>query len=152
MWAVAPLACLMSLLMRIATPRMSRACSCIVRPPMTYNLVGLWPSIITSCLARAAEDKGMEAVIELSSDPPVPGWAWITGWWQRRSPKIQTTESAYCRWSPKHFASVMKKWAGWLASPRSYLANLSDKELARIDVPAMVSYGFNALHPRTHCA
>ena len=47
-----------------------------------------------------------------------------------------------------HFAAIMKKWAGWLTSPRNYLANLSDEELTGIDAPAIVSYDFGDWHPK----
>jgi hypothetical protein len=48
---------------------------------------------------------------------------------------------------PGQFAAIMTKWAGWLTSPRNYLANLSDEELAAIDAPTIVSYDFGAWHP-----
>jgi len=99
------------------------------------------------CLARAAEDKGMEAVIALSSDPPEPEWAGATGWVAQAIAQNPHNRDRLLSMDPKHFASVMKKWAGWVASPRLYLANLSDKELASITVPAIVCYGFNAWHP-----
>ena len=41
----------------------------------------------------------------------------------------------------------MRKWAKWLASPRFYLSNLSDEELAGIDVPAIAAHGLDVWHP-----
>jgi len=99
------------------------------------------------CLARAAESKGMEAVIELSTNPPEPDWAWITGWVAEIITLNPENRERLLSMNPEQFATVMRKWARWLESPRSYLANLSEKQLASIDVPALVSHGFNDWHP-----
>jgi pimeloyl-ACP methyl ester carboxylesterase len=99
------------------------------------------------CLARAAEEKGIEAVIELSTHPPDPEWAWITGWVAETIALNPGNRERLLAMDPGQFASIMKKWAGGLTSPRSYLANLSDEELAAIDAPAIVSYDFGAWHP-----
>jgi pimeloyl-ACP methyl ester carboxylesterase len=140
--------CLMSLLMAHRYPQDVRGL--LLDNPPTDDVQSCQQPLVEHhylCLARAAEDKGMEAVIELSADPPVPEWAWITGWVAETIAQNPDNRDRLLSMDPKHFASVMKKWAGWLASPRNYLANLSDKELASIDVPAIVSHGFNAWHP-----
>ena len=99
------------------------------------------------CIARAAERGGMEAVIETSADPPEPEWAWLTCWVADAIAADPETRDRLLSMEPRRFAAIMKKWAKWLASPRMYLANLSDEALAAIDVPAIVSHGFNDWHP-----
>jgi pimeloyl-ACP methyl ester carboxylesterase len=99
------------------------------------------------CLVRAAESGGMEAVIELSTSPSDPGWAWITGWMAETIALNPANRERLLSMDPGHFASTVRAWAGWMASPRVYLANLSDEELAGITTPALVTPGLNDWHP-----
>jgi 2-hydroxy-6-oxonona-2,4-dienedioate hydrolase len=99
------------------------------------------------CLARAAEDKGMEAVIELSTHPPEPEWAWITGWVAETIAMNPANRDRLLSMDPSQFATIVRKWVASSVAPRNYLANLSDEELAGIDVPAIVAHGLNDWHP-----
>ena len=99
------------------------------------------------CLAAAAESEGMEAAIKLSADPPEPDWAEFTIWIADAIARKPETRDRLLSMDPEQFARTMRMWAKWLASPRLYLANLSDEELAGIDVPALVAHGFDPWHP-----
>ena len=99
------------------------------------------------CLAEAAERKGMEAVIEISADPPEPDWAQFTSWVADAIAQNPENRDRLLSMEPEQFSRTMRRWAKWLSSPRFHLSNLSDEELAGIDVPAIVSHGFDAWHP-----
>lgn len=43
----------------------------------------------------------------------------------------------------------MRKWAAWGSSGRFHLAGLTDQELARITVPALIVPGSGGIHPRS---
>ena len=99
------------------------------------------------CLAEAAEHKGMEAVIKMSANPPEPDWTEFTIWIADAIAQNPENRDRVLAMDPEQFAKTMRKWAKWTASPRLYLANLSDEELAGIDVPAIMAHGFDAWHP-----
>jgi pimeloyl-ACP methyl ester carboxylesterase len=99
------------------------------------------------CLAEAAESRGMESVIELSSNPPVPEWAWITGWVAETVTLNPSNRDRLLAIDPGRFAAIMNRWAEWFTTPRVYMANLSDEELAGITTPALVCHGLNDWHP-----
>jgi pimeloyl-ACP methyl ester carboxylesterase len=99
------------------------------------------------CLARAAEHGGMEAVLDLSAHPTDPAWAWITGWVAETIELNPGNRERLLSMDAKHFASVLRKWAGWVTSPRNHFADLSDEELASIKAPALVCHGMNEWHP-----
>jgi len=140
--------CLMSLLMAHRYPQDVKGL--LLYSPPTDDLESCQQPLVEHhylCLARAAEEKGMEAAIELSTHPPDPEWAWISGWVAETIALNPGNRERLLAMDPKHFASIMRKWAGWLTSPRNYLANLSDEELAGIDAPAVVAWGLNDWHP-----
>lgn len=99
------------------------------------------------CLAEAAESEGMEAVIKISADPLEPGWASRTSWVADAIAQNPENRDRLLSMEPEQFSRTMRRWAKWLASPRLHLSNLSDEELAGINVPAIVSHGFDAWHP-----
>ncbi len=99
------------------------------------------------CLAEAAEREDMEAVIKISADPPKSDWAWLTSWVADSIARNPENRERLLSMEPEQFSRTMRKWAKWFASPRFHLSNLSDEELAGIDVPAIVSHGFTAWHP-----
>ena len=98
-------------------------------------------------LAAAAESGGMEEVIHISSNPPVPELLWASRWVTDYAAKSPENRDRVLSQDAKQFARIMGQWADWL-TPRLYLANLSDEEVQQIAVPAQVSYGLNDdLHP-----
>jgi pimeloyl-ACP methyl ester carboxylesterase len=123
----------------------------ILQDPPTDNVQACQQPLIEHHylgLARAAESGGMEAVLKLSTDPPVPEWAWISSWVAETIALNPGNRERLLSMDPGRFASIVYKWADWFASSRLYLANLSDGELAGITTPALVCHGLNDWHPK----
>jgi pimeloyl-ACP methyl ester carboxylesterase len=139
---------MMSLLMAFRYPEDVRGL--ILKNPPTDDVQACGQPLMEHhylCLARAAESKGMEAVIELSTDPPVPEWAWISGWVAETIALNPDNRELLLSMDPRRFASILYKWGETSAFIRPHLVDLADEELAGITAPALVSHGLNAWHP-----
>jgi pimeloyl-ACP methyl ester carboxylesterase len=108
-------------------------------------------------LAAVAERQGMQAVITESTQAwvrQVSGlskpedldeyYNWVAECIQMNPANRERLMST----EPHLFAAAMRQWGEWFGSPGVYRAHLSDDELARINVPALVLYGFNPRHPQ----
>jgi pimeloyl-ACP methyl ester carboxylesterase len=140
--------CVMSLLMAHRYPQDVKGL--LLQHPPTDDVQACLQPLAKAhylCLVRAAESRGMKAVIETSADPPEPEWAGITGWVTETIAQNPENRERLLSMDPGQFAAIMRKWAKWFASPRLHLSNLSEEELAGIDVPAIVSHDFGAWHP-----
>jgi pimeloyl-ACP methyl ester carboxylesterase len=109
-----------------------------------------------SRLAEIAERNGMEAVIDHSTG------AWtrrVTGtpngddydrfatWLAECIQKNPASRADLLATNPTLFATSIRTWLEWGMTPGFYRANLSDQELARITVPAIVLPGHDEVHP-----
>jgi pimeloyl-ACP methyl ester carboxylesterase len=110
--------------------------------------------------ADVAESKGMEAVIEHSTEAWVrlvsskldpEGWDWALNWIAETILMNPSNRDRLLSIDPKKFAAIMKKWGSWFMSGRLHLAQLSDEDLRRITAPVLVIPGFEEPHP-THTA
>ena len=106
-------------------------------------------------IARIAENEGMQAVIDYStqawirmiSGDPEP-WAGIRNWVAETIQMNPDNQARYLDMDPHQFARIMNQWGEFYVSDRIHLANLSDEELSQITQPALVAHGFNLLHPQ----
>ena len=140
--------CLMSLLMAFRYPEDVKGL--LLHDPPTNDIAACQQPLAEHhylCLARAAESGGMEAAIELSTNPPDPDWAWITGWVAETIACNPGNRERLLSMDPRQFAAILTRWAGWVTAPRNHVAGLSDEDLAGITTPAIVAHGFNAWHP-----
>jgi pimeloyl-ACP methyl ester carboxylesterase len=85
--------------------------------------------------AELSETKGMQAVIEISP------WAELI----KQNP---ANRERLLSMDPKRFAAIMRQWSKFAESGRPYFAHLSDDELQRITVPAIIIPGIEEYHPR----
>ena len=140
--------CLMSLLMAYRYPEDVKGV--ILQDPPTDDIQSCQGPLMEHhylCLARAAERGGMEAVIELSTDPPDPEWAWISGWVAETIALNPGNRERLLSIDPGRFAAIIDHWVEWFTSSRNHFAGLSDDELAHITAPALVCPGLNEWHP-----
>lgn len=107
--------------------------------------------------ADLAETEGMQAVIDAS----VAAWsAEISGKANPQDPHrlkkwiaetIQLhpqNREKMLSFEPGKFAETMRRWGNWVASERTYAANLTDEDLQKITVPTVLIPGWDELHPR----
>ena len=100
-----------------------------------------------AALAEAAEKGGMQEVINVSSDPGDVEMAWASGWVAQSIDNSPENRERILALDPIFFAAVMRKWGKWFSSPRAFLANITDDDLKKIIVPAIVAHGLESFHP-----
>lgn len=97
-------------------------------------------------IAEFAQNHTMEEVVAYSADPPRTRFghcaAWIADLCRKDREKILKIPS-------EDFSRIMKSWGDWMGSPTFYRANLSDKDLRKITVPALVSPCSDDCHPES---
>lgn len=108
-------------------------------------------------LAKVAKSKGMQAVIDHSTE------AWVRIVSGQSKPEdydqfaMGVTETISMNpgnrdrllaMDTKQFAAIMEKWGNWCSSERLYLSGLSDAQVRHISAPALIAHEFNELHPR----
>jgi pimeloyl-ACP methyl ester carboxylesterase len=107
--------------------------------------------------ADVAERKGMQAVIEhsteawvrlVSSKSDIEGFDWAIKRFAETILMNPSNRDRLLSMEPKRFASIMRKYSDWVLSGRFHLSGLSDEELGRITAPALVLHGFDDVHPR----
>lgn len=127
-------------------------------PEMTKSIAMYRPTDTTSSIeaeiirarfhevAEFAQNHTMEEVAAYSADPPRTRFgrcsAWIAELCRKDREKI-------LKIPPKDFSSLMKSWGDWMASKTFYRANLSDAELRKITVPALISPCPDDYHPES---
>lgn len=127
-------------------------------PEMTKSIAMYRPTDTTSsveaeiirtrflALAEFAQNHTMEEVAAYSADPPRTRFghcaAWIADLCRRDREKILEIP-------PKDFSALMKSWGGWMGSKTFYRANLSDGELLKITVPALIAPCPDDYHPES---
>ena len=93
--------------------------------------------------AETAEKKGMAAAVESM------GESWELFDWQDQFQRVPQKKQQLLSMDPLVFAERMRAWAASLmAGGRLHLAGLSDEQLAKIKVPAIVFSGKSEDHPR----
>lgn len=94
-------------------------------------------------LAEQAK-KSMEAAVAYSEDPPSAKFGnvsrWLAGLYRKDSGKILGMDNL-------EFAEIMEKWGKWMGDPQFYRANLSDHELQKVSVPALICPCSDDYHP-----
>jgi pimeloyl-ACP methyl ester carboxylesterase len=107
-------------------------------------------------LADVAEREGMQAVIDASTQALIrhvsglskpEDWDYSRGWVAECIGSNPANRERFLSTDPQLFAATMRKWSAWELSPGLYRMHLSDEELARITVPALIVPGLDALHP-----
>jgi pimeloyl-ACP methyl ester carboxylesterase len=139
--------CMLSLLMANRYPKDVKGLILVNPPTDDSDLIKPLADGWYSILADAAERGGMQEVIKTSSNPPEKEMLWLTGWvsdYAARSPDIR---EKILKMDPKRFSLTMRRWGEWFMTGRLPLVNLTDDEVEKIDVPAIVSPGRNELHP-----
>ena len=106
----------------------------------------IWENLVGDTFlgsAEMAEKKGMSAALEAQG-----GMLDLFNWpdqFQRVPYKKQQLLSL----NPQVFAETMRAWArSFMAGRRSYLAGLSDEQLATINIPTIVFSGPGGFHPQ----
>lgn len=105
--------------------------------------------------AEVAEEKGMEAVIEHSTQ------AWVRvvsskpeqfdslmNWVAQTILLNPGNRERVLALDPEKFAAILRKWGERTLSGRIHLSGLSDEEVGRITSPTLIVPGFNPVHPR----
>jgi len=115
-----------------------------IAPPTDDNEI--WENMVGDTFlgsAEMAEKKGMSAALEAQG-----GMLDLFNWpdqFQRVPYKKQQLLSL----NPQVFAETMRVWArSFMAGRRSYLAGLSDEQLATINIPTIIFSGAGGFHPQ----
>lgn len=94
-------------------------------------------------IAEAAE-RSMRAAVEYSENPPRTRFGHISGWlaelYRKDSEKILGLNN-------NEFAEILTHWGKWMNSPNFYRANISDEELQKIKIPALIFPCSDDYHP-----
>ena len=98
-------------------------------------------------LAEAAESGGMQEVIRRSSNPPNQERPRLPEWVSNCAGRDPDIRDAILSIDPKWFASIMRRWGKWFLTNGLHLVNLTDEEVKRIGMPAIIAPGRNDLHP-----
>jgi 2-hydroxy-6-oxonona-2,4-dienedioate hydrolase len=105
-----------------------------------------WGAVIQGTfleLADAAEQRGMAAALESLGGP------WDFFEWPDQFARVPQKKLQFLALSPMIFAEAMRAWAlAFMADGRPHLAGLSDKQLAAINIPALVFSGAGGIHPQ----
>lgn len=93
-------------------------------------------------LAAAAEEAGLAGAIKASE---AGGWALPLSRYVADDPEYKRALEDL---GVDSFISILNKWAAWLTGSRPNVANTSDEDLRNLTTPAVVSHGFDPLHPQ----
>ncbi len=97
-------------------------------------------------IAEFAKNHTMEEVAAYSADPPQTRFghcaSWIADLYRRDKDKLLEI-------SQTDFAGLMQSWGDWMGRPTFYRANLSDEDLHKIDIPALIAPCADEYHPES---
>ena len=97
-------------------------------------------------LAEVAEKESMQVVIETSQKAYLEGKR-ILGWVAETIALNPNNRDRFLAMGSSVFAAITRSWGEWALSDRYPFASLTDEQVKRITVPAIVTHGFDALHP-----
>ena len=148
---------ILSLLMAHRYPQDVRGLILANTPTDDLDLLGpLWNAHYLQ-LAEVAESKGMQAVIAhsteawtriVSAKSKPEDYDWLLKWVAETISMNPSNRDRLLAMDPKQFATIMKKWGHPNFSGRPHLAGLTEDQVRRITVPALVAHGFNEVHPK----
>jgi len=116
----------------------------ILISPQTDNQE-IWGNIIQGTFlepAEIAKQKGMSAVVEAI------GSMWDFFDWADQFEHLPLKKQQLLLMNPMEFAETMRAWARSLTTgERPYFAGLTDEQLERINIPAIIFSGMDEIHP-----
>jgi len=131
----------------------------LVAPPFYYTAATSACAHITDGqyfkLIAAAENKGMQAVIDESTEAWVrlgsaraePGDGFLK-WVAETIAMNPGNRDRLLAMDPKAFAAILRRWASWYGQGPGHVHGAPYDDIRPITLPALVAHGFDPIHPR----
>lgn len=95
-------------------------------------------------LAEITHRESMEACLKYSQNPPETQFGRISGW---IAALLRRNEKLLDGFDAEKLYKLLKSWGDFFGCPGFYKANLTEEELAQIDVPVLIAPCADCCHP-----